>query len=131
MLGRKTKSIMVCYGIFWSGQLFTAISRNVVGKNVHATIPKGIVGGFEFTVFQRNLKEWQERPWIHVCECYRKATKLGSTGTVVRNNVLTISYITFQDCRVHIFSDNLSRNSCIYFKRKYQGHLTTVSSQMN
>ena len=131
MLGRKTKSIMVCYGIFLSGQLFTAISRNIVGKNVHATIPKGIVGGFEFTVFQRNLKEWQERPWIHVCECYRKATKLGSTGTVVRNNVLTISYITFQDCRVHIFSDNLSRNSCIYFKRKYQGHLTTVSSQMN
>ena len=23
------------------------------------TTPKGIVGGFEFTVFQRNLKEWQ------------------------------------------------------------------------
>ena len=131
MLGRQTKSIMVCYGIFLSGPLFTVISRNVVGKKVHVTIPKGIVGGFEFTVFQRNLKEWQERPWIHVCECYRKATKLGSTGTVVRNNVLTISHITFQDCRVHIFSDNLSRNSCIYFKRKYQGHLTTASSQMN
>ena len=47
MLGGQTKSIMVCCGIFWSGQLFTAISRNVVGKNVHATIPKGIVGGFE------------------------------------------------------------------------------------
>ena len=28
----------------------------------HATIPKGIVGGFEFTVLQRNLKEWHERP---------------------------------------------------------------------
>ena len=50
--------------------MFTAISRNVVGKNVHATIPKGIVGGFEFTVFQRNLKEWQERrPWTYVFEC--------------------------------------------------------------
>ena len=24
---------------------------------MHATIPKGIVGGFEFSVFQRNLKE--------------------------------------------------------------------------
>ena len=24
-----------------------------------------------------------------------------------------IPYITFRDCRVHIFSDNLSRNSCI------------------
>ena len=35
---------------------FTAISRKVVGKML-ATIPKGIVGGFEFTVLQRNLKE--------------------------------------------------------------------------
>ena len=26
-------------------------------EKVHATIPKGIVGGFEFTVLQRNLKE--------------------------------------------------------------------------
>ena len=29
----------------------------------------GIVGGFESTVFQRNLKEWQERSWTYVCEC--------------------------------------------------------------
>ena len=27
--------------------------------------------------------------------------------------ILIISHITFRDCRVHIFSDNLSRNSCI------------------
>ena len=31
----------------------------------------------------------------------------------VRNSVLIISHITFRDCRVHIFSDNLSRKSCI------------------
>ena len=30
-------------------------------EKVHATIPKGIVSGFEFTVVQRNLKEWHER----------------------------------------------------------------------
>ena len=29
-----------------------------MSENVHATIPKGIVGGFECTVLQRNLKEW-------------------------------------------------------------------------
>ena len=29
-----------------------------LSEKVHATIPKGIVGGFEFTVLQRNLKEW-------------------------------------------------------------------------
>ena len=28
----------------------------------------------------------------------------------VRNRVLNISHITFRDCRVHIFPDNLSRN---------------------
>ena len=33
----------------------------------------------------------------------------------VRNSVLNISHITFRDCRVHIFSDNLSRNSCKLF----------------
>ena len=33
----------------------------------------------------------------------------------VRNNVLSISHITFRNCRLHIFSDNLSRNSCIRF----------------
>ena len=31
----------------------------------------------------------------------------------VRNSVWNISHITFRDCRVLIFSDNLSRNSCI------------------
>ena len=31
----------------------------------------------------------------------------------VRNSVLIISHITFRDCRVDIFSDNLSRSSCI------------------
>ena len=40
--------------------------RERLSEKVHATIPKGIVGGFEFTVLQRNLKKWQERPWTYV-----------------------------------------------------------------
>ena len=31
--------------------------RERLSEKVHATIPTGIVGGFEFSVFQRNLKE--------------------------------------------------------------------------
>ena len=31
--------------------------RERLSQKVHATIPKGIVGGFEFTVIQRSLKE--------------------------------------------------------------------------
>ena len=40
--------------------------RESLSDKVHATTLKGIVGGFECTVFQRNLKEWQERPWTYV-----------------------------------------------------------------
>ena len=36
---------------------YTAISRKVVGKSARDN-PKVVVGGFEFTVLQRNLKEW-------------------------------------------------------------------------
>ena len=50
--------------MYTSIQLF----RERLSDKVHETTPKGIVGGFEFTVFQRNLKEWQERPWTYVCE---------------------------------------------------------------
>ena len=39
----------------------------------------------------------------------------------VRNSVLSISHITFRDCRVHSFSDNLSRNS--YIQRSLNGEL--------
>ena len=43
--------------------------RERLSEKVHATIPKGVVGGFEFTVLQRNLKDWLERSWTYVCEC--------------------------------------------------------------
>ena len=43
--------------------------RERSSEKVHATIPKGIVGGFEFAVLHRNLKEWHERPWTYVFEC--------------------------------------------------------------
>ena len=37
----------------------------------------------------------------------------------VRKSVLIISHITFRDCRVHSFSDNLSRNSCMQANKVY------------
>ena len=46
-------------------------------------MPKGIVGSSEFTVLQRNLKEWHETKFMYVClEYERKATKVFSTATV-------------------------------------------------
>ena len=50
-------------------QLYTAVSRKFnLSEKVHATIPKGIVGGFHFPVFKTKFKEWQERPRTYVCE---------------------------------------------------------------
>ena len=43
--------------------------RERLSEKVHATIPKGIMGGFDFTVLQRNLREWHERPCTYVCQC--------------------------------------------------------------
>ena len=36
--------------------VFIQLFRERLSDKVHATTPKGIVDGFEFTVFQRNLK---------------------------------------------------------------------------
>ena len=58
---------------------FYQLFRERLSEKVHATIPKSIVGGFEFPIVPKNLKEWQEMPWTYVCECLWKATKVGST----------------------------------------------------
>ena len=86
--------------------------RERLSEKVHVTSPKGIVGGFEFTVLQRNLKEQHERPWTCL-RVLKESKKRMFDGYIVRNGLLIISHITFQDCHVHIFTDNLSRNSCM------------------
>ena len=44
----------------------------------------------------------------------------------VKNSVLNIAHITFRDCRVHIFSDDLSRNSCILIYEREQMYIKVV-----
>ena len=48
----------------------------------------------------------------------KESNKRSFDSYSVRNSVLIISQITFRDFGVHIFADNLSRNSCI---KVYQG----------
>ena len=43
--------------------------RERLSEKVHSTIPKGIVGGFECSALQINLKKWHGRPRTYVCEC--------------------------------------------------------------
>ena len=49
----------------------------------------------------------------------KESNKIRFDGYSVRNSVLRISHIIFRVCRVHIFSDNLSRNSCIQISNTY------------
>ena len=106
--------------------------RERLSEKVHATIPKGIVDGFEFDVPQRNLKELHQRPSTYVCACQRKATKGRFDSYSVWNSVLIISHITFRDRRVHVFADNLSRNNCIANSSTYDPpsqNLVSTSTQ--
>ena len=43
----------------------------------------------------------------------KESNKSRFDSSSVRKSVLIKSHITFRDCRVHIFSDYLSRNRCI------------------
>ena len=80
---------------------------------MHATIPIGIAGGFEFTVFQF---ERMARETMDVClRVLKESNKSKFDSYSVRNSVLIISHITFRNCCVHNFSDNLSGNSCISY----------------
>ena len=78
--------------------------RKRLSEKVHATIPKGIVGGFEFTVLSKKF-ERMAREAMDVCLRVLKESNKSrfDSLSVVRNGVLIISHITFRDCRVHIF----------------------------
>ena len=63
LLERRHLLCMQCLKYF-----FIQLFRERLSEKVHATIPKGIVGGFVCPVLQRNLKEWHERPRTYVRE---------------------------------------------------------------
>ena len=45
----------------------------------------------------------------------KESNKSSFDSFSVRNSVMIISHITFRGCRVHVFSNNLSRNSCTVY----------------
>ena len=77
--------------------------RERLSEKMHATIPKGIVGSFELSLLQRNLKEWHEMP-MDVCYANAKGKQQYRRfdSFRVRNSVLIISHIPYY-----------LRNSCI------------------
>ena len=106
--GVKNNSRRITYGIGCI-QLF----QERLSEKVHATIPKRIVGNFEFTFFQKKCQR-MAREAMDVClRVLKESSKSRFDSCSVRKSALIISHITFRDCRVDVFSDNLSRNSCI------------------
>ena len=90
-------------------RLYTAISRQVVAKNVHTTIPKGNMGYDQYTVPDdcscrtyfccfplaiANICPWPPVPFFQLS---------------LKNRALKTTYNTFRDCRVHFFRQPFSK----------------------
>ena len=101
------------YYILFSAQkrIYTAVSRKVVRKNVHATIPKGNMGYDQFAVPDTAAVESsivaflsQSQTFVHGVSCHSFKflwrTKNSKPPTIPFGIV------------ARTFSDNLSRNSC-------------------
>ena len=60
--------------------------------------------------------------------------KVGSTATVSGTVYLSYPILPSRDCRMHMFSDSLSRNSCIHGNIKVQPactcHVATVRKRL-
>ena len=88
---------------------FTAVSRKVVGRNAHATIPKGDMGYDQYTV--RN--DWSCRtyfccfPLILANICPWPPVPFFQIS--LKNSALKTTRNTFRDCRVHFFRQPLSK----------------------
>ena len=92
--------------------LHTAISRKVVGKNVHATISKGNMGYDQYAVPDNVAVKhrfvaflWHLQTYVHGLSCH----SFKFLWRTVNSKPLTIPF-GLVACT---FSDNLSRNSCI------------------
>ena len=92
--------------------VYTAISRKVVGRNVHATIPKGNMGYAQYTVPDFVAVEptfvaflYHSQTYVHGLSCH----SINFLWRTVNSKPPTIPF----GIVVRTFSDNLSRNSCI------------------
>ena len=91
---------------------YTAISGKFVGKSARDK-PERYCGWFWVLCSSKKFERIAQEA-IDIClRVLKESNKRMFDSYIVRKSVLTISHITFRDCRVHIFTDNLSQNSCI------------------
>ena len=106
----------------------TVISRKVVGKNVHATIPKGNMGYAQYTVSDdcssrtyfccfplalANICPWTPVPFFQIS---------------LKNSALKTTHNTFRDCRVYFFRQPFSKQLYIqYCAKEMQTKFSEIS----
>ena len=91
----------------------TAISRKVVGKSA-CDKPERYYGWFWVHCSSKKFERMAQEAMDICLWVLKESNKCMFDSYNVRNSVLIISHTTFRDCRMHIFTDNLSRNSCIH-----------------
>ena len=110
---------------------YTAISRKVVRKSARDN-PERYCGCFWFHC---SSKKFQRMARVAMDLCLRvlkKSNKSRFDSYSLGNSVLIISHITFRFCRVHIFCDKLSRNSCRHwpFDHCHRSRLVALAKRM-
>ena len=99
----------------------TAISRKVDGKSARNN-PKRYCRWF-WVLSSSKKFERMAREAVDIClRVVKESNKSRFESYSFRNTVLIISLITFRECCMHIFFDNLSRNSCILIINGVSNH---------
>ena len=81
---------------------YTAVSRKVVGKSARVN-PERYCGWFWVHCSSKKFEKMAREAMDLCLKVLKKSNKTKFDSYSVRNSVLFISHITFQDCRVHIF----------------------------
>ena len=101
------RPVSPCNFYFLSIQLL----RERLSENAHATIPKGIVGGFKFSVLQRNLKELARKA-MEMCFRVQKESSKSRFDSCSRQEQC-IDHTPY--CLAGLSRAHFSRNSCIHY----------------
>ena len=89
---------------------YTAISRKVVRKNVHATIPKGNMGYDKYTVPDTVAVEPTFFAFLEHSQTYDQPL-VSFIQISLKNSALKTTQNTCRDCRVHFLQIALYRNT--------------------
>ena len=99
--------MFVCTEFIFDIQLF----RERLADNVHATTPEMYRGWSWVHCFSKKFETMAGEAMDICLWVLKESNKSRFDSYSVRTSLLIISHITFRECRVHIFSDKLSRNS--------------------